>query len=234
MSTSLLLLLLLLLLSLVTMLGLRRLQSYPIEALRHLLQLLRYQTLRRNHALEHATLNVFEERHGPSHLVGYALSDGFRIAGAIEPLELLDVAQEALRRLQRGEHQLAIHHRCGPSYLAAQVLVSAGALSFLLATHRLGLLDLPMIVAVAIVLAPGVSRLLQRFATTATDVQGIAIEGIGPLGQSLRNNLSVYDFIVRIRPKARRYEPPYHYGKVAPAYAPARTNNGHHRQMAVL
>lgn len=218
--------LLVLLLSLATTLWLRRLQSHPAESLRHLLQLLRDQSLRRHHALEHATVNVYEERYGPSRLVGYALSDGFRIAGPVEPLELLDAAQEALRRLQRGERGLAIHHRCGPSYLAAQLLVGLGALLVLVFTHRLTLLELPMLVAVALVLAPGVSRLLQRFATTATDVQGIAIEGIGPVNLALRNNLWVSEFIVRIKPKRRAYEPPYRYGQLAPAYSPVRNNNG--------
>jgi hypothetical protein len=222
MPTPVLLCLLLALLLIATMLWLWRLQAPLPDAWRELL-LLRQWTLRRNHAIEHATANVLEERHGRCGLVGHATNEGFRIAGAIEPLELLDAAHEALRRLQRGERRLAIYSRCAPSYLAAQLLVGASVLLFLLAARRLVLLDLPLVLAVALVLAPGVSRLLQRFATTAADVQGVGIEGIGPVSQYLRDNLRVSEFSVRIRPLARRsYEPQYQYGRLAPAYATAR------------
>lgn len=222
MPTPLVVLLLFLLLVAATTLWLYRLHTTPADTLRNLLSLLRNQSLRRNHAIEHATVNVIEERHGPTSLVGHATSEGFRIAGPVEPLELLDAAQEALRRLQRGERRLAIHNRCGPSYLAALMVVGCTTLVFMLASRRFTSLDAPMVLALMLVLAPGLSRLLQRWATTAIDVQGVAIEGIGPVSQGLRDNRYIYDLLVRVRPLRRSLTPRYRYGELAPAYA--RTN----------
>mgnify|MGYP001321711127 CR=1 FL=1 len=81
---------------------------------------------RRNHALEHATVNVLEQRYGRRLLAsGFAEADGFFINGVgPDPRVVLDAAQEALRRLQAGESELAIHPRCGTVIVAGQ-LVSA-------------------------------------------------------------------------------------------------------------
>ena len=42
-----------------------------------LLRVLFNKKVRRNHALEHATVNVIEERYGPSNIAGMAYEDGF-------------------------------------------------------------------------------------------------------------------------------------------------------------
>jgi hypothetical protein len=223
MTTALAPLLLLLLLACLTTYWLNRFHVGPLDTLRHLV-LLRSRTLRRNHALEHATLNVLEERYGAVGLVGHAVSDGFRIVGQVDPLQLLEASNEALRRLQRGERRLAIYGRCGPSYLAAQVLVGGGSLVLLL-TQRLTPLQIPLIVATAMLLAGALSRLIQRFATTATDVQGMRIDGLGLVQQYLRANLRVSEFMVRIRPRASRsHGAPYRFGERA--YAHARVERG--------
>ena len=43
------------------------------------------QKVRRNHALEHATVNVIEERYGPSNIAGMAYEDGFTLKGTLDP-----------------------------------------------------------------------------------------------------------------------------------------------------
>jgi hypothetical protein len=221
MTTALAPLLLILTFVAVTALWLKRLHVSLPDALQLLLQL-RSPRLRRNHALEHATLNVLEERHGPIELVGHAVSDGFRIAGRIEPLELLDAAFEALRRLQRGESRLAIYSRCAPSLLGAVLLVAAALLVFVLA-QGLALPQLALLLCGGLALLPGLSRMLQRFITTSTDVYGMSIEGLGPVREYLRADLAVSECIVRIRPRVRRiYDPRARYGQYA--YANARVS----------
>ncbi len=69
--------------------------------------------VRRNHALEHATVAVLLARHGPTRLAGRASGDGFFIFGDIEEGELTSCAHEALERLQRGESGLAVSPLCG-------------------------------------------------------------------------------------------------------------------------
>lgn len=69
--------------------------------------------VRRNHALEHATVAVLFARKGPQRLAGRASGNGFFIIGKIDPTLLRSSADEALMRLQRGEANLAISPMCG-------------------------------------------------------------------------------------------------------------------------
>ncbi|MCK9487296.1 MAG: DUF6391 domain-containing protein [Dehalococcoidia bacterium] len=69
--------------------------------------------VRRNHALEHATVAVLFARKGPQRLAGRASGNGFFILGNVDPVLLQSCADEALIRLQRGESNLAVSPMCG-------------------------------------------------------------------------------------------------------------------------
>ena len=69
--------------------------------------------VRRNHALEHATVAVLFARKGPQRLAGRASGNGFFIIGKIDPALLRSCADEALMRLKRGEANLAVSPMCG-------------------------------------------------------------------------------------------------------------------------
>lgn len=69
--------------------------------------------VRRNHALEHATLNILNKHFPQISLSGYSHPGGFWILGEIATSDLETAAFEALRRLKEGEAQLAIHPHCG-------------------------------------------------------------------------------------------------------------------------
>src|SRR3989442_12330027 len=83
--------------------------------------------VRRNHALEHATISILLNRHGPMRLVGRAVPDGFYIYGDIPTERLQDLADEALARLQRGEADLAVSPLCGTNIAVAGVLAGLGS-----------------------------------------------------------------------------------------------------------
>ena len=142
------------------------------------LTLLHNQTLRRNHALEHATVNVIEERYGPSRLSGLARPSGFIIQGGAPPELVTDAANEALKRLRAGERHLAIHRRCGTTLLAAQLVMAIAFLSVLVLTRELSLLPFVVGIVAAVLLARGVSPLLQRFVTTNARVGSMTITGV--------------------------------------------------------
>lgn len=145
-----------------------------------LARLLRDRQLRRNHALEHATINVIEERYGPSRLAGLARPDGFLIFGAASPALVLDAAQEGLRRLQRGERQLAIHPRCGTTLIASQLVLAVAFLLTLLLLRQFSLLPFLVGVVAALLLGPRLSPILQRWVTTDARVEDLAITGLQP------------------------------------------------------
>jgi hypothetical protein len=145
-----------------------------------LARLLRDRRLRRNHALEHATINVIEERYGPSQLAGLARPDGFLIFGSVSPALVLEAAHEGLRRLQRGERRLAIHPRCGTTLIASQLVLAIVFLATLLLLRQLSLLPFIVGLLAALLLGARLSPFLQRWVTTDASVDDLAIAGLQP------------------------------------------------------
>ena len=80
--------------------------------------------LRRNHALEHATIVVMMEREPGRKLNGFSTDDGFFVQGVRSISEVESAAREAMRRLQNGEKRLAIHRNCGTTIVAANLLAA--------------------------------------------------------------------------------------------------------------
>lgn len=143
------------------------------------LQIARDKRRRRNHALEHATVHVLEERAGRSlRIGGFAEPDGFFLQGVTDPDTILQAAHEGLRRLQAGEHKLALHPRCGTTLVAAQGLAALTFLAFLLVSPRFIFVGIGAALLLSIWLARPLSLFLQRTLTTSTDVKGLSIETI--------------------------------------------------------
>jgi hypothetical protein len=85
---------------------------------------------RRNHGLEHATLNLLAKTHPGKMLAGHSDGGGFWILGQISTDLLTSAVSKALERLKAGEEELAIHKNCGTNLLvsgfAAGLAGSAG------------------------------------------------------------------------------------------------------------
>ncbi len=134
--------------------------------------------LRRNHALEHATLNVLEERYGPQTLNGFSREDGFVLRGVGDPEAVRLAAEEGLARLKGGERRLAIHRRCGTSIAAANFVTSLALLILLFGFGRFNLVNVVLVMLLANLAGPVLGRAAQRFLTTSTDVSGLFITGV--------------------------------------------------------
>jgi hypothetical protein len=142
--------------------------------------------LRRNHALEHATIAVMMEREPGRRLNGFSTDDGFFVQGVRSISEVESAAREALRRLQNGEKRLAIHRNCGTTIVAANLLA---AILFLVALV-LGILylgvsgDLYLMILGSVVLAFALrvplSLILQRFVTTDADLKNAEVGWVEP------------------------------------------------------
>jgi len=83
--------------------------------------------VRRNHALEHATMTVLSERQRDLRLVGRSSLWGFYIYGDVSTESVVAAAQEGLRRLKAGQHQMAVHPNCGTNLAVSGVLAGLGA-----------------------------------------------------------------------------------------------------------
>lgn len=136
--------------------------------------------IRRNHALEHATVTLLLARTGPDlRLAGRAVVDGFYIYGQV-PTELLrECAREALARLQQGDVGLAITPLCGTNIAVGGVL---GGLAAALTLGRrptvARLANACSAVAVSLIAAQPVGRWVQRHLTTRMDLAAVEIAGI--------------------------------------------------------
>ena len=144
--------------------------------------------VRRNHALEHATIQVLGERLRELALVGRSSMWGFYIYGDVPTEDVLAAAQEGLRRLQSGEQRMAIHPNCGTNLAVAGVLAGFGAFLALGGFGRKrdrGLIDrlarLPLAFTAAtlgIILARPLGPAVQARITTDPNVGNMRVAGI--------------------------------------------------------
>lgn len=74
---------------------------------------------RRNHGLEHATLNLLARSHPGISFAGHSDGSGFWILGNISSEELTQTIETALNKLQAGQSNLAIHKNCGTNLLVS-------------------------------------------------------------------------------------------------------------------
>ncbi len=139
--------------------------------------------LRRNHALEHATIVVMMEREPGRKLNGFSTDDGFFVQGVRSLEEVESAAREALRRLRSGERNLAIHRNCGTTIVAANLLTAVlfiGALGLgLYMGWNLYLLVLGALL-LAFALRVPLSLFLQRFVTTDADLTNAEVGWVEP------------------------------------------------------
>ena len=148
--------------------------------------------VRRNHALEHATVHLLAQSTRSLRVIGRSDWNGFSLYGQVDTQAVLRAVTEGLARLKRGETWLAIHPRCGTNVATAFLL--GGGATFAAATgagrSRLkrilcGIMGL----AGAVAVARPLGTLIQRHLMTTTDVRDAHIEAIH---RQSRGNLVVH------------------------------------------
>ena len=147
-------------------------------------------SVRRNHALEHATISIMLSRHGPMRVVGRAVPDGFYIYGDVPTDRLRELADEALARLQRGEAHLAVSPLCGTNIAVAGVLAGVGSyLALGAGAKRGGGVSGAIVAAVlAVLAAQPLGRLIQQHYTTSPDLEGVRIVSVRPITRLFRGH----------------------------------------------
>lgn len=136
--------------------------------------------LRRNHALEHATMHILARRQPYLNAVARTALDGFYVYGRVNTKALADTAAEGLARLQAGETELAIHPRCGTNLVVSGFL--AGLATFLaIGGSRSRLAKFPRCIlaaTLAVIVAQPLGLLIQQHVTTSPDVAGLRINEV--------------------------------------------------------
>ena len=158
-------------------------RSLPME-FSNILELPVISHIRRNHALEHATLHTLAGHLPRTMLMGHSDVGGFWIIGDVPPEMLHAAVQEAIARLRAGEKQLAIHPNCGTNFVTAGALAGlAGAASMLGSGRRLTdkIARLPFTAALAtlaLIVAQPLGMLLQARVTTQGDPGSLEVIAI--------------------------------------------------------
>jgi hypothetical protein len=138
-----------------------------------------FSTVRRNHALEHATIAVLANKLGHDvRLVGRATRSGFYLYGDMPADRVEESAAEALYRLRRGESHLAVSPMCGTNLAVAGVL--AGLASLLALGNRGRLERVPNVLLasmLAVLMAQPLGRLAQKHVTTDADLSDTELIG---------------------------------------------------------
>jgi hypothetical protein len=137
--------------------------------------------VRRNHALEHATIHVLTQKYRPINIVGRSTFNGFYIYGNLSTEQVSEAAHEACARLRAGEHQLAIHSNCGTNIVTAGSLAGLATFAVLGTSKKRGLSLLPnalLAATAALILAQPIGPQLQARVTTLADLGNLSIKDV--------------------------------------------------------
>ncbi|GAB6281193.1 MAG: hypothetical protein STSR0007_13940 [Thermovirga sp.] len=145
---------------------------------RELFRILINKKVRKNHALEHATINIIEEHGGVSGISGMSFDDGFSLSGLLNPESVHLAAREALTRLSRGERTLALSRRCGTTVIVVNTIAAAVFILLLFLTGKLAVLPVILSLLAAYIIGPLASQLVQRLVTTDSEVGSLEITGV--------------------------------------------------------
>ena len=155
---------------------------------------------RRNHALEHATLQVLAEKTPRLRAAGYSDPNGFWLIGDIETHQVEDAVTRAAARLQGGERSLAIHPNCGTNLVTTGLLAGSFAWLAMLGTGRSWRNRVERwpfvvtLVTLAMILAQPLGPFLQERVTTNAATQGLEIIRIQ---RSMRGEMPVHRILTR-------------------------------------
>ena len=135
--------------------------------------------LRKNHALEHATINVLQRHYGSNFPIsGYSQEDGFFIRSNLPAWEIEDAAREALFRLQNNEKDLAIHSKCGTTLLVGNLTAAVIFLALMFMTRVISIWYIILAILLANLAGAPLGIFLQRHLTTSPFVNDMVIQNV--------------------------------------------------------
>lgn len=136
----------------------------------------RFARIRRNHALEHATIHTLSGRYPNKSFIGRSDPKGFFLYGDISRDEVRTAADEALARLRRGDAHLAIHPNCGTNLVTSGLLAGSASFFALIGignkNWRQRLERLPMAITltmISLIIAQPLGKAVQKHITTDGD-----------------------------------------------------------------
>ncbi len=142
--------------------------------------------VRRNHAVEHATIHILTPKYSHQALAGRADTNGFFLYGRVDTAHVAEAVDNALERLT-GEPELAVHPRCGTNLVVSGLvagLASLLAVASMPPDRRRGasaadVLPRLLLAGTAAALASAsLGPMVQQRYTTLPDVEGVGVKEI--------------------------------------------------------
>ena len=133
--------------------------------------------IRRNHAVEHATVAVMVEDGLHGLVAGYATSNGFWLFSKAGNQEVMNASKNALARLCHGENNLAVSKNCGTN-IALTVIMTDLAFQLYRRVTKSKSSDLGpriLIAAASIAISNPLGLKIQQYFTTLSDVSQVRI-----------------------------------------------------------
>lgn len=152
--------------------------AWLIMGPKELMRIVSDRKVRRNHAMEHATINVLEEKYGLAGLSGMAFENGFAIGGYPAPDLILNAAETARQRLADGETELAVNRRCGTTMVVINTVASVIFILLLLVAGKISITSVLFSLVVAWLIGSAASPMVQRYVTTDSQVSHLVITGV--------------------------------------------------------
>ncbi len=135
--------------------------------------------IRRNHAIEHATINVLEQSAGYQlNISGLSQEDGFYIAGIENPEIVERAAIRGLDLLKQGHCYLAIHRRCGTDIALANFVTALIFIVLLFSTRTISILNIILALLLSNFISPYLGDYVQKYFTTSCEVKNTEIIGL--------------------------------------------------------
>ncbi len=135
--------------------------------------------IRRNHAIEHATINVLEQLAGQQlNISGLSQEDGFYIAGIQNAEMVEEAAIRGLNLLKQGNCQLAIHRRCGTDIAIANFITALIFFILLFTTGMFSILNIVIALLLSNLISPYLGEYVQKYFTTSCEVRNTDIVGL--------------------------------------------------------
>ena len=151
--------------------------SAPPWALIHLIR-----RVQRNHALEHATINLLSRRYPMAQIMGFSGPTGFTLYSTLTADEVIPVVRQALVDLKSGEVDLAIHEHCGTNLVMTALLTTLATILALGGLRKSRWTDVverfPQAVllnVVAVLASKPLGRWFQEHMTTNAGMEGVTI-----------------------------------------------------------
>ncbi len=143
-----------------------------------------FNRIRRNHALEHATINLVTQSYPMAKIAGFSGPLGFTLYTSLTAEEIVPAVRQSLKRLKNGEHNLRIHANCGTNLVVTATLTT---LTTLFGVHRKPvsaqkrLERLPHLIllnVLALLAARPLGEWIQSYVTTDTNLSDTEIASI--------------------------------------------------------